>query len=94
MKCNVKDNMPQVEFGTTQPNTTITTEEQMEADKFFNDTCYTVGRSTLEWVMFANRDDFLNHMAELYEAFHPSEESKEETHNNLEITKPQLILPN
>lgn len=83
-----KDNVVQMDFGTTEPRITETTEEEMLTQEQLDNVCLNAGRSMLEWVMFATKDDFINHMAELYDSFH-----EEEPESKLEVPKPQIILP-
>ena len=83
-----KDNVVQMDFGTTEPRTTETTEEEMTTQEKVDNLCLSVGRATLEWVSMASKEEYLQHMAELYDIFH-----KEEPEGKLEIAKPQIILP-
>jgi hypothetical protein len=68
-----KDNVVQMDFGTTEPRITETTEKEMLAQEQVDNMCLNVGRSTLEWAMFAQKDEFVQHMMELYNAFHMEE---------------------
>lgn len=70
-----KDNVVQMDFGTTEPRITETTEKEMLAQEQVDNMCLNVGRSTLEWAMFATKEDFVNHMMELYNHFHEEGEA-------------------
>jgi hypothetical protein len=62
-----KDNVVQMDFGTTEPRITETTEEEMLTQEQLDNVCLGVGRSTLEWAMMATKEEFVQHMAELYD---------------------------
>ena len=68
-----KDNVVQMDFGTTEPRITETTEEEILTQEQLNNMCLNVGRSTLEWIMMATKEDYLQHMAELYDGLHTEE---------------------
>lgn len=72
-KKNKKDNVVPIDFGTTEPRITETTEEEMMTQEQIDNMCLATGRSTLEWAMFATKEEFVNHMMELYDAFHTEE---------------------
>jgi hypothetical protein len=84
-----KDNVVQVDFGTTEPNTKEIDEKQMEQEMQIMNTLLVVGQSTLEWAMYASREEFIKHMNELYDAYHP-----EEKKDSIIVPKNELILPN
>ena len=86
-----KNNIVQPDFGTTQPNVSETTEEEMMTQAYMDNMCLAVGRSTLEWTMLATKEEYLQHMAELYDYFN---KEKEENNSKIEVTKPKIILPN
>jgi len=65
-----KNNVVQLDFGTTEPRSTETTEEEMLTQEQIDNVCLSAGRSMLEWAMFATKNDFINHMVELYDSFH------------------------
>jgi len=65
-----KNNVVQLDFGTTEPRITETTEEEMLTQEQIDNVCLSAGRSMLEWAMFATKNDFINHMVELYDSFH------------------------
>ena len=75
---NKKDNVVAMDFGTTEPRITETTEKEMLAQEQVNEMCLSVGRSTLEWAMFATKEEFVQHMVELYDAFHKEEVEENE----------------
>lgn len=62
-----KDNVVQVDFGTTEPRITETTEEEMMTQAQLDNVCLNVGKSTLEWAMMASKEEFVQHMTELYD---------------------------
>ena len=64
------DNVVQVDFGTTEPRITETTEQEMMTQEQIDNVCLSAGRSMLEWAMFATKDEFINHMVKLYDSFH------------------------
>ena len=68
-----KDNITKVEFGTTEPNITETSEEKEKQHREYLQMCFTMGQSVLEWAMYAKREEYINHMLELYDHFHPEE---------------------
>ena len=86
-----KDNVVPIDFGTTEPRTTEMTEEEMVTQDYINNVYLSVGASTLEWAMMASKEEYLQHMLELYDAFHKDEETKPKS--KLEVPKPQIILP-
>ena len=67
-----KDNVVQVDFGTTEPNIKEIDEKQIEQEMQIMNTLLVVGQSTLEWAMCATREEFIKHMNELYDAYHQS----------------------
>lgn len=77
-----------VEFGTTQPHTTELSEEQLNAQMQMMNTLVSVGQSTIEWAVYATREEFIEHMNKLYDIYHPEEQSKIVTPNK------EIILPN
>ena len=86
-----KDNIIQPDFGTNQPNVSEITEEEIMTQAYMDNMCLAVGRSTLEWTMLATKEEYLQHMAELYDYFN---KEKEENNSKIEVTKPKIILPN
>lgn len=72
-KNNEKDNVVHMDFGTTEPRITETTEEEMMTQAYIDNMCLSIGRSTLEWVMMATKEEYLQHMAELYDGFRTEE---------------------
>jgi hypothetical protein len=80
-----------VDFGTTQPNTTRVTEEEMLARQQLFDTYLTIGMSVLEWATYATKEQYIKHMEELYDCLHQSENNSA---SNIETPKKQIILPN
>lgn len=64
-----KDNVVHMDFGTTEPRTTETTEEAMITQEQIDNLCLDIGRSTLEWAMFATKEEFIEHMMALYNNF-------------------------
>lgn len=86
---NENGNMNNVEFGTTEPNTTeISAEEQLAQERYYT-TCLIVGQSTMEWANYATRDEYIAHMLELYDSIHPEQENK----SKLITPKKEIILP-
>lgn len=85
-----KDNIVNVDFGTTEPNTKEVDEKQLEQEMQMMNTLLVVGKSTLEWAMYAKREDFIKHMNELYDAYHPKETKK----SGIIVPNNDIILPN
>ena len=85
-----KDNIVNVEFGTTEPNTKEIDEKQLEQEMQMMNTLLVIGQSTLEWAMYAKREDFIAHMNELYDAYHPEDKKK----SGIIVPNNNLILPN
>ena len=85
---STENNVVNVEFGTTQPNTTKVDEKQLEEQMQMINTFVGVGKSTLEWAVYATREEFIEHMNKLYDIYHPEEQSKIVTPNK------EIILPN
>jgi hypothetical protein len=85
---STKNNVVNVDFGTTQPNTTKVDEKQLEEQVQMMNTLISIGQSTLEWAVYATRDEFINHMNKLYDIYHPEEQSK------IVAPKKEIILPN
>lgn len=85
-----KDNIANVEFGTTEPNTKEVDEKQLEQKMQMMNTLLVIGQSTLEWAMYAKREDFIKHMNELYDAYHPEEQKK----GGIIVPNNDIILPN
>lgn len=85
-----KDNIVNVDFGTTEPNTKEIDKEQLEKEVQMMNTLLVIGQSTLEWAMYAKREDFINHMNELYDAYHPEEQKQ----SGIIVPNNDIILPN
>ena len=85
-----KSNIVNVEFGTTEPNTKEIDEKQLEQEMQMMNTLLVIGQSTLEWAMYAKREDFINHMNELYDAYHPEEQKQ----SGIIVPNNDIILPN
>lgn len=77
-----------VEFGTTQPNTTEINEEQLNEQVQMMNTLIAIGQSTVEWAVYATREEFIGHMNKLYDIYHSEEQSK------TVMPKSNIILPN
>lgn len=87
-----KGNIVNVDFGTTEPNTKEVDEKQLEQEMQVMQTLLVIGQSTLEWAMYAKREEFIAHMNELYDAYHP--EDKKSKISKIVVPKNELILPN
>lgn len=85
---STKNNVLNVDFGTTQPNTNEVNEEQLKKQMQVMNTLVGIGQSTLEWAVYATREEFIEHMNKLYDIYHPEEQSKIVTPNK------EIILPN
>jgi hypothetical protein len=85
-----KDNVVNIDFGTTEPNTKEVDEKQLEQEMQVMNTLLVIGQSTLEWAMYAKREDFIAHMNELYDAYHP--EDKE--NSGIIVPNNNLVLLN
>ena len=87
---NKKDNITQVDFGTTKPNITETTQEQEQINAEFETMCSVIGHNVLLWATYATKEEYMNHMIELYDNLRP-----EETNQSKIITpNKEIILPN
>ena len=91
MKKTKKDDVVNVDFGTTEPNTTEVDAEQEALQQQYIAMFLNIGQSTYEWAMYASREEYTNHMLELYDHLHP-EQTK--TKNGVVVPKKQIILPN
>jgi hypothetical protein len=85
-----KDNVVNIDFGTTQPNKQEIDEKQLEQEMQVMNTLLVIGQSTLEWAMYAKREDFIKHMNELYDAYHPEDKKN----SGIIVPNNDLILPN
>ena len=83
-----KDNITKVDFGTTQPNTVELTEEEEKKHREYVQMCFTMGESVLEWAMYAKETEYINHMMELYNHFHPKNTAK----SKIEVPENQIIV--
>ena len=84
------NNIVNVDFGTTEPNTKEVDEKQLEQEMQITQTLLIIGQSTLEWAMYANREDFITHMNELYDAYHPEDKKN----SGIIVPNNDIILPN
>lgn len=85
-----KDNIVNVDFGTTEPNTTEVNAEQEALKQQYINMYLNIGQSTYEWAMYATRDEYTKHMLELYDYLHPNETPK----SKIITPKKEIILPN
>lgn len=85
-----QDNIVNVDFGTTTPNTKEVDAEQEAIQQQYIAMLLNIGQSTYEWAMYATREEYTNHMLELYDHFHPNEEKT----SNIIAPKKKIILPN
>lgn len=87
------DNITKVDFGTPEPNVVETTAEQEAEKQEYINMCFSIGQSTLEWISLAKKEDYVQHMSELYDIFHTGEaENKDES--KIVVPKREIILPN
>ena len=85
-----KDNIVNVDFGTTEPNTKEVNAEQEALQQQYIAMFLNIGQSTYEWAMYATRDEYTKHMLELYDHLHPNETKISE----IITPKKEIILPN
>ena len=86
-----KDNIVNVDFGTTSPNTKEFDAEQEALQQQYIAMFLNIGQSTYEWAMYATREEYTNHMLELYDHLHP-EQAK--TQSKIIVPNNDIILPN
>lgn len=85
-----QDNIVNVDFGTTMPNTKEVDAEQEAIQQQYVAMFLNIGQSTYEWAIYASREDYINHMLELYDHLHPNEEKT----SNIITPEKKIILPN
>ena len=85
-----KDNVVEVDFGTTEPNTQEVDAEQEALQQQYIAMFLNIGQSTYEWAMYATRDEYIKHMLELYDHFHPEQAQPKSV---IAVPEKKIILP-
>ena len=86
-----KDNVVEVDFGTTEPNTQEIDAEQLALEQQYIAMFLNVGQSTYEWAMYATREEYIEHMLELYDHLHPEQAQSKSV---ISVSEKKIILPN
>ena len=76
-----------VELGVVDQNTEEIAEEQRQAEEYFARICFIVGQSTLDYAIHSSREEFFQHMEELYNAYH-----KDEPKSKIIVPKKEIIV--
>ena len=84
-----QNNIVNVDFGTSQPNTQHIDAEQQKAMEQHMRYCFAVGQATLDLAMRATKDEFIDFMLDLYNGFHPTENNA----SKIEVPQKKIILP-